>query len=49
MIFDHFEVVHIHDHHFDDVNDKMMIHDLLAMNDDAMMNNVHDHLLKRKT
>jgi hypothetical protein len=48
MIFDHFLVVHIHGHHFDDVNDMMMIHDLWVMNDDVMMNNVHDHLLKKE-
>ena len=47
MIFDHLSVVHIHDHHFDDVNDMMMHHDLLVMNDDVMMMyNVHDHLFK---
>ncbi len=39
MIFDHFSVVHIHVHCFDDVADMMMM-----MNDEKM-NDDHDHPL----
>lgn len=44
-IFDHFEVVRIHDRHCDVVNDRtMMLRDLWAMNDDEMTSDDHDHL-----
>lgn len=43
-IFDRFLVVRIRDRHYDDVNDRMMMYDLWATNDDEKMSNVHDHL-----